>query len=373
MAEKVPKRRAGGDARAKALSPEQRKEISARAAVARWSKDLPKATHEGEIKLGDSFSIPCAVLEDGTRVLTQQGMHVVLGRHKNITGRNGQHDERPTFLAASNLSPFISNDLKSTWEPVRFRMSAGSGGVGGIGIAIGYRAEILPMVCHVYEDAERAGKLLRSQLHIVEAARALSRAFSKTGIIALVDEATGFQYDRAKDALAKILERFIAKELQPWARTFPLEFYERICELNGWDFNAETMQGPRRLAQCTNDIIYQRLAPGVLDELRRKNPVVTTGKKPRRKHKHFQWFTGDIGHPKLLAHIEGVKILLRVSSSWEQFRTLLDQNYRKYVTTELGLEVESTKKPNSSSSQQLSQPTPDQPSAESSQMLPGLT
>jgi ATP-dependent DNA ligase len=41
-------------------------------------------------------------------------------------------------------------------------------------------------------------------------------------ISALVDEATGYQKERAADALARILEAFIAKELQPWIKTmFP--------------------------------------------------------------------------------------------------------------------------------------------------------
>lgn len=127
-------------------------------------------------------------------------------------------DEMPPFLPTKNLKPFISSELLASTIPIEYRLPSGSV------IAFGYKAEILPMVCHVYEDADRAGKLLRSQRHIAEAARALSRAFSKTGIIALVDEATGYQYDRARHALARILEKFIAKELQPWTRTFPLEF-----------------------------------------------------------------------------------------------------------------------------------------------------
>ncbi|MFN2508624.1 MAG: P63C domain-containing protein [Chthoniobacterales bacterium] len=325
----------GGKARAAILSPEERKAIASRAATARW--DIQTATHEGTIQIGENISMRCAVLEDGTRVLTQQGMHVALGRHKNIQGEFVNVD-KPKFLAAANLSPFISKDLEETWTPIKFRPSTKSGGNANA-VSIGYRAEILPLVCHVYEDAERAGVLHVSQKHIAEKARVLSRSFSKLGIVALVDEATGYQYDRAQDALAKILEKFIAKELQPWTRTFPLEFYQHICRLNGWGFNPETMQGPRRLAQCTTEIVYQRLAPGVLDELRRKNPVIDG----RRKHKLFQWFTGEIGHPKLLAHLEGTKILLRESSTWEEFKERLNRHYPIMVTTELGLEVQEVK------------------------------
>jgi P63C domain len=71
-----------------------------------------------------------------------------------------------------------------------------------------------------------------------------------------VDEATGYQYDPARDALAKILEEFIAKELRPWTRTFPFEFYEGIFRLKGWKFDPATMQGRAGLAQMTDDIVY---------------------------------------------------------------------------------------------------------------------
>lgn len=241
-------------------------------------------------------------------------------------------------MGASNLTPFIPSELECSWQPIRFRpLKAG----GSSGVALGYRAEILPMVCHVFEDAERAGKLLVVQKHVGEAARVISRSFSKLGIIALVDEATGFQYDRARDALAKILEKFIAKELRPWTRTFPLEFYEQIFRLKGWRFDPATMQGPRCLAQMTDDVVYNRLAPGVLKELREKNPVIDG----RRKHKLFQWLTGEIGHPRLLAHLEGVKILMRESNSWEEFHTKLDRHYPVFGTTELGLTVQISRKP----------------------------
>jgi hypothetical protein len=64
----------------------------------------------------------------------------------------------------------------------------------------------------------------------------LVRAFAKVGIVALVDEATGYQYDREKDALQKILEQYISPELLPWEKRFPDEFYREIFKLKGWDF-----------------------------------------------------------------------------------------------------------------------------------------
>src|SRR5688572_24506017 len=100
-------------ARAESLTPEDRQEIARKAALARW--DVPRASHQGELRIGN-ITIPCAVLDDGddgksnTRVLTQRGVFVALGRHKNPTKGQSTIDDRPAFLGAKNLEPFIDND-----------------------------------------------------------------------------------------------------------------------------------------------------------------------------------------------------------------------------------------------------------------------
>jgi len=81
-----------------------------------------------------------------------------------------------------------------------------------------------------------AGKLHHQQEHIAEQREILVRGFARVGIIALVDEATGYQEDRARDALAKILEAFIAKELRKWISTFPIDYYKELFRLRGWRF-----------------------------------------------------------------------------------------------------------------------------------------
>jgi len=68
---------------------------------------------------------------------------------------------------------------------------------------------------------------------IAKKADILIRGLADVGIVALVDEATGYQYDRARHALEEILERFIKNELGKWARRFPDEFYEHLFRLKG--------------------------------------------------------------------------------------------------------------------------------------------
>ncbi len=166
----------GGHARAESLSSDERVDIAKLGAAVRWDPNIPRATHYGELKIGE-ITIPCAVLQDGTRLITQRGMFVALGRHKNPSKGQDAIDSRPGFLAANNLSPFISNELERSWTPVRFRLPKGSGGAKG-NIALGYDAKILPYVCNVFLDAKEQNKLLPNQEHIALSCKALQRGFS---------------------------------------------------------------------------------------------------------------------------------------------------------------------------------------------------
>jgi hypothetical protein len=99
--------------------------------------------------------------------------------------------------------------------------------------ALGYDAEALPGICEAVLQARADGVLHPRQLHIAAASELIARGLMRVGIIALVDEATGYQKQRAQDALAEILEQFIAKELRPYIRLFPSEFYENLFRLRG--------------------------------------------------------------------------------------------------------------------------------------------
>ncbi len=184
---------------------------------------------------------------------------------------------------------------------------------------------MLPRVCEVYLEAREAGALLPSQEHIAAKAEILIRGLATVGVIALVDEVTGYQRIREERALATILEKIIAKELQPWTKTFPYEFYELIYKLRGWPGPHGNKRTPQ-IGKDTNDIVYERLAPGVYDELRRINPMRPSGS---RKTHHHRWFTPDIGHPQLKEHLAGVMALMRAAPNWNRFKAMLQRAYPK--------------------------------------------
>ena len=272
----------------------------------------------------NGIEINAYVLENETRVLSQQGFLTAIGRARKARAGQGAQkqgvDNLPTFLSAHNLKPFISRELEGSTSPILFRVP-GSGT-----IAYGFRAELLPEVCEVYLRARDAGKLAKNQMHIADQADILIRGLAKVGIIALVDEATGYQQIREENALAAILERLIAKELNPWTRTFPFDFYQQICRLKKWP-SVLAIKRPSVIGRYTNDIVYDRLAPGVLEELQRRNPVLP--EKRRRQHKHHQWLTTDIGHPELQKHLWAVVALMKAASSWATFKQSLDRAFPK--------------------------------------------
>jgi len=328
----------GGKARAENLSAEERKAIATVAAEVRWAKQgktpIPIATHVGEIPIGNS-PIPAAVLEDGTRVLSERGVSKALG-----SKRGGSHWERkrkaaeeggaelPVYISANNLRPFIPYDLAlALSKPILYRLP-GSGMT-----ANGIDATLLPKVCEVWLKARDADVLTKPQQRMAHEADILLRGLAHTGIVALVDEATGYQDERAKNALAKILEAFIAKELRKWVKTFPTDYYKEVFRLRGWKFPQlpeDQRKRPVLVGKITNDVVYDRLAPGVRSELNRLTP---RDEKGRLKHKLFQRLTEDVGHPKLREHLASVVALMKASDSWQQFGVMLNRALPRYGDT----------------------------------------
>ncbi len=317
----------GGRAAAAKMTPEQRSERARKAAESRWLKNVPQATHAGLLDLA-GHSIACVVLEDGRRVLSTVSFIQAIGRTGKIQTatetEDGSSSKTPPFLLADNLKPFVDNHLKdATATPIAYRSSRGT-------IAYGYEASLLPVVCRIYLDARREKKLTSKQRHIAEACEILLSALASVGIDALVDEATGFQYDRSRDALQKLLEQYVSRELARWERTFEPDFYRHLYRLKKWAFNPTSSKRTPQVARLTVDLTYDRIHPELLKELKQ---VRSECNKPNSKL--HQWLTtGPMGgHPRLKQHLEGVVALMSVASSWEQFKEWVDRRYPKYNET----------------------------------------
>lgn len=311
----------GGLARAESLSKEERSRIAQQAAEARWNKTVI-AEHEGEIKIGD-LVIPCAVLDDGTRVLSERAITKAFGgKRGGAHWRRKRADEDgadlPIFLSAKNISSNLSSDLaKALSRPILYRRKGMTGRT-----AHGVEATLLPKICRELRRLNKAEKLHPSQFGIAQQAEIIADGLSEVGIIGLVDEATGYQYVRANDALQKILQEFVAKELQPYVPTFQSDFYQEIYRLRGMEYPKDTVKRPQYFGSITNEIIYRRLAPGVLEELKRTTPRLISG---RHKNKLFQRLTQNKGYPKLREHLGATITMMQLSSNWHDFMAKLDR------------------------------------------------
>jgi len=145
--------------------------------------NIPKALYSGILKIGDS-EIQAYVLENGERILSTRGVMSALGRRWR--GRKYPGTQLPVFLEAKNLKPYINNELYAVLSPIQFKTDRGA-------ISEGFKAEILPKICDVFLSARKNKSLLSIQYNTAAQAEILIRGLATVGIIALVDEATGYQ------------------------------------------------------------------------------------------------------------------------------------------------------------------------------------
>jgi hypothetical protein len=332
---KVVGRARGGAARALKLTAEQRREIAKKAAAAKKEiAALPKATHGSEdhpLKIGD-VAIPCYVLEDGRRVLTRAGLQTGIGMSASGAIRAGEQRlalfmnglaERAGTAGDHDFALRCAMLATQLASPIRFRAPNANAAW------IGYEATILADLCDAILAARANGFLTHLQEHIAQKAEVLVRGFARVGIIALIDEATGYQRDREKDALAKILEAFVAKELQPYMKTFPNDYYEELFRLYNLPYPPPGNKSwrPGFLGNITNDVVYNRLAPELLPELKK-----LASKHERRSRLH-QWLSQEIGHPKLREHLASIVAILKLSRTPAEFQANVDRIHPPYNRT----------------------------------------
>lgn len=323
----------GGRARASTLTPEERTEIAKRAAETRWKKagkkkeqaamddqettatqvnlepspsvepslGMPFSMFRGTLKFGD-VDIECHVLNDGRRVFTQGEVVRVL------TG--GTESSNLTRYLSRN--PLIDNDFSV--GPIPFRIP------GNPTTAIGSEATLLVEICERYLDA-RAQKLLKqSQLNLAMQAEIVVRTCAKVGVIALVDEATGYQQVRAKNALQLKLQAFIADEMQEWARMFPEEFWVELARLE--DVHYSPRSRPLRWGRYVMMFVYDAIDPDIGNWLRENNPD------PRFLQNHHQWLK-KFGRDKVHDQIMQSLIVMKLCKDMVDFKAKFAHVFKK--------------------------------------------
>jgi len=281
-------------------------------------QQILKATHFGKINIGDK-NLTCAVLEDGTRILSSSAIFKAFDRAKR-----GKHKEEntvegmPSFINANNLKPLID---KAFGAEANFSIKYIARDKR---ILDGYNAEIVPIICDIYLQARQEHILLPNQLPIAQASEILVRSLSKIGIIALIDEATGYQLEREKDELQRLLSVYINSEFLSWAVRFPNEFYKEIYRLRGWEYKGKAKTP--YVGKITNWLAYYRLPEGILEELKRLNPILNEATK-YRKHNLWQRLSKEQGVKHLDMLISTLTSMMRGCDTWEEFEKFFRKSF----------------------------------------------
>jgi hypothetical protein len=287
--------------------------------------EIYEATHRGILHIAGA-DVPCAVLANGKRIISQTGLFQAFDRPRKGEKRQ---EGLPSIVGAANLLPFVTDELREKSRAIHYVHTNGQ-------LVSGYDAEVIPLVCELYLAANDAEDVLvESQQKIVLRATAMVRALAKVGITALIDEATGYQYDREKDALQKLLKAYIAEDYLKWQTRFPRKYYQEVFRLHKWEYDPQSLKRPQYLGKFTNEFVYKQLPKGVLEELRRKNPVTEKGVRRRRHHQHL---STEVGVPHLDRHLTKLITVMELSDDTESFKKNFNRVFRKVEQLDLGFD-----------------------------------
>jgi hypothetical protein len=315
----------GGRARASVLTAEERSEIARGAARARWAKagkppapeppaeqepaspvdrdDLPYSMFPGTLQMGD-VELECHVLNDARRVLTAREV---------VRALRGTRSNPPSVQRYLDALPAYRKGMFDS-RMMHFRIP------GLPQVAMGFEGTVLIEMCDMYLAADQIDALKPNQKNLAAMSSIIMRACAKTGIEALIDEATGYQEVREKRALQVKLQAFIAEDMQEWVRTFPEEFWQELARLEGIRYQAR--HRPIRWGQYVMRFVYDSIDPDLGRKLREINP------NPHHRQNHHQWLR-EYGRDKLQMQLGGVIATMRTCRDMTEFKARFESVFDK--------------------------------------------
>lgn len=255
-----------------------------------------RVTHHGAATLGDGVMVDCAVLEDGRRGYVMRSLQKAVGIRRNFPLRAFE-----VFL--SKIAPNSLKYIDKTSSRFEVRMPNGATG-------FWVEAGILTEIASGIIDTALEGRLQSNQRHMIQPCRAILKALAKTGEVALIDEATGYQYHRAPNALQDLFSRLICQSAADWERRFPADYYAALCRLFGIRYEGTHRPLPAVIGAITQRWVYDAILPKeIMAEIRAR----------RRSEKLHQWLTQDGGLPMLERQIHAVTLVAGVSVDYRDF------------------------------------------------------
>lgn len=267
---------------------------------------LPVGRWPGELEVGGE-RLPVYVLDDGRRVISRTAATVYL------TGIEKQGTlER--YIGVENLKPYLPADF--TEQLVAFTLPE----VTNKEIR-GLTADSFLTVCRAYAQARDEGALSERQAEIAKQASIFLTACSRIGLLALIDEATGYQYERADDALRTKLKLFLEEEMREWEKTFPDELWREFGRLTHW--TGPVYSRPKYWGHFVNELVYGYLDRDVAQWLKENAPA------PRHGQNYHQWLSNQYGLKKLVEHIWMLIGMASACQNMSQLRQMMADRYGK--------------------------------------------
>ena len=284
-----------------------------------------KVTHRGYLKILDK-EIPCAVLENGQRIVSQNGLFLSFDRPRKGRANKGEKmlEKLPSVIGAKNLLDYVTEELYEKSEVVEYYHTNGR-------VAQGYNAEIIPLICELYIEAYNSNMLTVNQLKLYERSILLIRALAKVGITALIDEATGYQQDRQAQELQELLKAYISEDLLKWQKRFPNKYYREIFRLYGWEYEENSSKRPGFVGTFTRKFIYDLFPEEVIKEIEKRNPIIQSQKSWSRRKRHHQFLTTDIGIPQLDYYISKLLGVMALSNNKEDFKINFERAFKEEI------------------------------------------
>ena len=245
------------------------------------SLNPPQAQWPGALEVAEQ-ELPCYVLDDGRRVITRTGaLNFLTG------GKGGGNLE--SYLRIRVLEQFLPPDLEEQFFDITIPQMVNKS-------VQAMSASAFIDICGAYSRARDTGALTTdTQVAMAVRASMLLAAFAKTGIEAAIDEATGYQYERAPDALRTKLKLFLEEEMRPWEKTFPDELWIQFGRLTNW--KGPIHSRPKYWGKLVNELVYGYLDQDVMSWLKENVPS------PRSGQNYHQWLSGQFGLKRLVEHI----------------------------------------------------------------------
>jgi hypothetical protein len=265
---------------------------------------LPFAKWRGKIDLGGD-ELDVYVLNTEARVIALRS--AIKSISKTESGNLG------AYIGVSAIKPFINSEL-ILGELLDFSIP------GTQFIGRGMTTEHFELICRGYVQALYEGaSLTERQKEIAIKCAVLTAGLTRTGLDALIDEATGYQYERAEDALQVKLRAFIADELRAWEKTFPDELWEEFGRLTGWATPLQTR--PKWWGKLVIELIYDTLDADVAAYLKANKP-------PAGVHWHRQ-LTENLGVRQLVSRCWEVIGVSKTCDNIHELRQRVAQHYGK--------------------------------------------